>query len=59
MDVQRAAQISQDPIMCEVTYNGMQVYIQHVDTEQEMARIFPLESPQDEQTVPVRSLMEH
>lgn len=44
--------------MINVTYQGTEVYIQHVDEEKEMARIFPVHEPQNEQTVPLHSLSE-
>ncbi|MBE6185698.1 MAG: H-type small acid-soluble spore protein [Bacillus sp. (in: Bacteria)] len=45
--------------MANVTYNGTQIYIQHVDESNETARIFPLNEPQYEQSVPLHQLMEH
>lgn len=45
--------------MARVTFNEVPVYIQHVDEDTEMARIFPLDEPEREQSVPVRSLVEH
>jgi small acid-soluble spore protein H (minor) len=44
--------------MADVTYEGTPIYIQHVDDEKEMARIYPLGQPENEQEVPVRSLTE-
>ncbi|MCF2943424.1 small acid-soluble spore protein H [Paenibacillus tarimensis] len=58
MDIYRAQEIAASPVMANVTYNGQQVYIQHVDEETETARIFPLDQPQAEQSVPLRSLTE-
>ncbi|MFC4320442.1 small acid-soluble spore protein H [Litchfieldia salsa] len=59
MQSQRAKEIAGSPTMVNVTYNGTQIYIQHVDEENETARIYPLEHPQAEQSVPLTSLTEH
>lgn len=58
MNKQRAQEISASPIMENVEYNGVRVYIQHVNEENETARIYPLDQPDLEQEVPVRSLFE-
>ncbi|WP_274649071.1 small acid-soluble spore protein H [Paenibacillus humicola] len=58
MDIARAKAIAESPVMEKVTYEGTPIYIQHVDEENETARIYPLDRPENEQTVPLRSLME-
>ncbi|MFC4778286.1 small acid-soluble spore protein H [Paenibacillus sp. GCM10023252] len=58
MDIQRAQEIAESPTMADVTYNGVSVYIQHIDQEKELARIYPLDQPEEEQEVPVRSLVD-
>lgn len=58
MNRQRAKEIAASPDLTAVTYNETQVYIQHVDEESEMARIFPLNEPQNEQEVPLSQLEE-
>ncbi|AKG34111.1 small acid-soluble spore protein H [Paenibacillus durus] len=58
MNTQRAQEIAASPIMENVTYEGTPIYIQHVDENTGMARIYPLNQPENEQTVPVRSLIE-
>ncbi|HZG81745.1 MAG TPA: small acid-soluble spore protein H [Brevibacillus sp.] len=58
MNTQRAKEIVNSPVMTRVTYNEVPVYIQHIDEETEMARIFPLNEPEREQSVPVGSLVE-
>ncbi|TCT24569.1 small acid-soluble spore protein H (minor) [Melghiribacillus thermohalophilus] len=58
MNTQRAKEIAESPRMIHVTYNGMPIFIQHVDEEQDMARIYPLDNPEHEQEVPVRQLKE-
>jgi len=59
MNIQRAKEIAASPEMAHVTYNGVPIYIQHVNDEKETARIFPLDRPEQEMEVPVRSLVEH
>jgi small acid-soluble spore protein H (minor) len=44
--------------MANVTYQGIPVYIQHVDEQNESARIYPLDQPENEQSVPLNSLIE-
>lgn len=58
MDAQRAQEISNSPIMVNVTHDGVPVYIQHVDENNETARVYPLDHPQREQEVPVNNLKE-
>ncbi|MED4583538.1 small acid-soluble spore protein H [Brevibacillus choshinensis] len=59
MNKQRAKEIAASPVMANVTCDGIPVYIQHVDEESEMARIYALNQPENEQSVPVNSLTEH
>ncbi|QDI92135.1 small acid-soluble spore protein H [Salicibibacter halophilus] len=59
MDEQRAQEIAHSPDMKHVTHEGTPIYIQHVDEENGMARIFPLEQPEEEHSVPVNNLVEH
>lgn len=59
MNVQRAQEISESPVIAKVLYNGERVYIQHVDADNGTARIYPLDDPQKEQDVPLAHLMEH
>ncbi|MDQ0062573.1 small acid-soluble spore protein H (minor) [Paenibacillus harenae] len=58
MNVQRAREIAASPTMENVEYNGVRIYIQHVNEENETARIYPLGQPEQEQEVPLRSLSE-
>ncbi|MYL36070.1 small acid-soluble spore protein H [Pontibacillus yanchengensis] len=58
MNRQRAKEISETPIMANVSYNGTPIYIQHVDDQKETARIFPLDFPDQEQEVSLNSLRE-
>lgn len=59
MNKQRAKEIASSPVMAHVTYNETPIYIQHVDDETDMARIYALGQPENEQNVPVSSLTEH
>ncbi|QOR66145.1 small acid-soluble spore protein H [Cytobacillus suaedae] len=59
MNKQRAQEIAESPVMANVTYNDVPIYIQHVDDTSEMARVYPLDEPQNEQEVPLTSLIEH
>ena len=59
MNKQRAQEIAASPVMANVTYDGVQIYIQNVDENNETARIYPLNQPNNEQEVPVSSLTEH
>jgi small acid-soluble spore protein H (minor) len=58
MNTQRAKEIASSPVMAHVTYNGVPIYIQHVDEQNETARIYPLDQPENEQDVPLYSLQE-
>lgn len=59
MNKQRAQEISQLPHMKNVTYNGQQVYIQHVDEQKNTARIFPLNDPENEFEIHIGNLQEN
>ncbi|NHN29313.1 small acid-soluble spore protein H [Paenibacillus agricola] len=58
MNKQRAQEIVESPVMIDVTYQGTPIYIQNVDEHNEMARIYPLGEPENEQSVPLDSLNE-
>jgi len=58
MNVQRAKEIAETADMVSVSYFGIPVYIQHVNTGNETARIFPIDNPEKEQTVPLTALSE-
>ncbi len=58
MNKQRAQEIAASPVMANVTHEGVPIYIQHVDEERETARIYPLDQPEQEQEVPLNSLIE-
>lgn len=56
---QRAKEISESPVMANVTYKGAPIYIQTVNDENACARIYPLDDPQDEKEVSLSDLQEH
>ncbi|MCU6793685.1 MULTISPECIES: H-type small acid-soluble spore protein [Paenibacillus] len=58
MNIQRAQEIIASPTMVNVTYQGDQIYIQNVDEQTEMARIYTLDEPEKECTVPLHNLIE-
>lgn len=58
MDINRAKEIAVSPVMEDVRYNGVPIYIQHVDEANETARVYPLAEPEQEMEVPLRSLSE-
>ncbi|MCA1030298.1 H-type small acid-soluble spore protein [Bacillus timonensis] len=58
MNLQRAKEISQSGEEVTVTYMGKQVQIQHVDEKNQLARIFDKDQVENEQDVPITSLME-
>lgn len=51
-------EIAASPDVVEVTYEGTPIYIQHVNEQNETARIFPLDQPEQEREVPLSSLVE-
>jgi small acid-soluble spore protein H (minor) len=59
MNVQRAKEIAASPVMANVTYNGVPIYIEQVDEENGTATIYPLDEPENKQKVSVSSLKEH
>ncbi|WP_274363130.1 small acid-soluble spore protein H [Paenibacillus thermotolerans] len=59
MNIQRAQEIADSPVMANVTHEGVPIYIQHVDQANETARVYPLADRQNEYDVPLRSLKEH
>lgn len=59
MNPQRAQEIAASPVMMNVTYQGVPVYIQNVDEKNETARIYPLDQPEQEQSVSLNTLTEH
>ncbi|MFD0959893.1 H-type small acid-soluble spore protein [Paenibacillus chungangensis] len=54
----RAQEIAESPVMANVTYQGMPVYIQHVDQERDTARIYLLHQSELEHEVSLDQLQE-
>ncbi len=59
LNIQRAKEIVESPVMINVMYEGNPIYIQHVDEQENTARIFPVDEPEQEKSVPLDSLKEH
>ncbi|MBB6444948.1 small acid-soluble spore protein H [Bacillus benzoevorans] len=58
MEMQRAQEIASSPVMANVTCNGENVYIEHVDQQKGLATIHSLNNPNQKQSVSVTSLNE-
>lgn len=58
MDAQRAQEIASSPDMAKVSYNGQNIYIEHVDQQSGTATIHSLDNPNQKQSVSVMSLSE-
>ncbi|WP_019413792.1 small acid-soluble spore protein H [Paenisporosarcina sp. TG20] len=58
MNVQRAQEIAASPVMADVIYNDVSIYIQHVDENNGTARIYSLSEPENELDVSLEKLIE-
>ncbi|MBU9714021.1 H-type small acid-soluble spore protein [Evansella tamaricis] len=58
MDSQRIQEIVDSPVMVNVSYHGIPVYIQEVYPDKETAKIFPLDAMNHEQEVDIKGLLE-
>lgn len=58
MDVTRAQEIVDSPKEIEVHHNGRPVWIQHLNLNEETARVYTRANPDDEKEVPVYELNE-
>ncbi len=58
MDSQRAKEIIESPKTIHVLHDGVKIYIQNINEEMDMARIYPLDQPEYIQDVPVSELNE-
>ncbi|WP_188454836.1 H-type small acid-soluble spore protein [Virgibacillus oceani] len=56
MDIQRAQEIMRSPVLINVNYHGIPVYIQ--DVSPDTATIFPLDEMNNEQQVDLNGLSE-
>lgn len=59
MKVKRADEIASSPVMANVTYFDVPVYIENVTGENKTAMIHPLEKPYSHQRVSISNLVEH
>jgi small acid-soluble spore protein H (minor) len=59
MDKIRAKEIATSPIMVNVTYNGIPIYIESVNENSWSAKIHPLNQPSNKQEVSLTNLIEH
>lgn len=58
MNSQRVKQIIESPVMINVSYHGIPVYIEEIDEENQTASIFPLENMESQQEVDLAGLIE-
>ena len=58
MNQQRAKDIAASPFMVNVTYNGMPVYIEAINDNNNSARIHFINKPDNKQEVSLNNLME-
>ncbi len=58
MNIQRAQEIAESPVLADVLYNEIPIYIQHVDENKGTARIYSLDDPENEQEVALANLKE-
>lgn len=58
MNIGRARQIVESPNDIEVHFQGVPIWIQHLNEDTETARVYVCADPEDEQEVPVAQLTE-
>lgn len=58
MDDERAKEIIFSPIMYEVTYNGVPIYIESINSDNTTANIHFFDQPNSSQKVSISSLIE-
>lgn len=59
MNNQRAKDIASCPVMMDVTYNGIPIYIESVNENNNTAKIHFLNQPDNKQDVSLNNLVEH
>ncbi|SES21511.1 H-type small acid-soluble spore protein [Salipaludibacillus aurantiacus] len=58
MDSQRVKEIINSPVMINVTYRGIPVYIEEVDSGSQTAVVLPLDEMDHQQEVDIEGLVE-
>ncbi|WEG14846.1 H-type small acid-soluble spore protein [Pullulanibacillus sp. KACC 23026] len=58
MDAKRAQEIQSSQAMANVICDGQSVYIEHVDQENGLATVHPVDDPNQKKSVSVESLSE-
>lgn len=58
MNLTRAKEIVSSPSMIDVTYNGVPIYIEHINEDNGIAYIHSLDNPEDRQQVSITNLEE-
>jgi len=58
MDNERAREIISSPIMYEVTYNGVPIYIESINNDNTTATIHFFDQPSNSQKVSISSIIE-
>ncbi|PYZ91697.1 H-type small acid-soluble spore protein [Salipaludibacillus keqinensis] len=58
MDSHRVKEIIDAPVMINVTYHGIPVYIEEVDESTQTAIVFPLDEMDHQQEVDLKGLIE-
>lgn len=59
MEVLRAKEIINSPVMADVTLNNQPVYLEKVDDQRQTCTVHYIESPDHQESVPVSKLIEH
>lgn len=58
MNIQRIKEIIQSDAMIQVSYNGIPVYIEEIDEQNNTAKVFPLDNMKHVQFVDIDGLHE-
>ena len=58
MDIQRAAEIIQSPVLINVSYRGIPVYLKGINMNEQTVTVFPMDNMNHEQMVDADGLIE-
>lgn len=58
LEIKRAKEILQSQTLVNVSYRGIPIYIQDIDEERQMAKVFPIDEMDHEQDVDLEGLHE-